>query len=177
MTYAWTLSKNSKYFQKYHVLTFFYRRRGIMKLLIKTKPTLLHLGAPLNGSSFKRVHCTPFCYSRNVSLCESLWLSYFENITIFWSFHSFRIFVIMMSLYPIPIVFLKPLGSLLECLLVCDRFEQKQADGTVRLDESTKRYAIASRLHIYWWIFMGNTPKDSWFQQLSFEVSILKIRL
>ena len=102
-----------------------------MNLLIKTKPTLLHLGAPLNGSSFKRVHCTPFCYSRNVSLCESLWLSYFENITIFWSFHSFRIFVIMIALYPIPIVFLKRLGSLLECLLVCDRFDQKQADGCV----------------------------------------------
>ena len=47
----------------------------------------------------------------------------------------------------------------------------------VQIDESTKRYAIASRLNIYWWIFMGNTPKDSWFQQLSFEVSILKIRL
>ena len=46
----------------------------------------------------------------------------------------------------------------------------------VGLDESTKRYAIASRLHIYWWIFKGNIPKYSWFQQLSFEVSILKIR-
>ena len=46
----------------------------------------------------------------------------------------------------------------------------------VEIDESTTRYAIASRLNIYWWIFMGNTPKDSWFQQLSFEVSIVKIR-
>ena len=45
------------------------------------------------------------------------------------------------------------------------------------LDESTTRYAIASRLHIYWRIFKSNIPKDSWFQQLSSEVSILKIRL
>ena len=30
-----------------------------------------------------------------------------------------------------------------------------------------------ARLHIYWWIFKSNIPKDSWFQQLSFEVSIL----
>ena len=52
-----------------------------------------------------------------------------------------------------------------------------KASMWVRLDECTTRYAIASRLNIYWWIFMGNTPKDSWFQQLSFEVSILKIRL
>ena len=129
----------------------------------KNEAYIVTLGAPLNGSSFKRVYCTHFfCYSRNVSLCESLWLSYFENITIFWSFHRFRNFVIIMiSLYPTPIPYSLAKTTWISFGMPVSLWPlRSKTSRWVRLDESTKRYAIASRLHIYWWIFMGNTPKE-----------------
>ena len=45
----------------------------------------------------------------------------------------------------------------------------------VYLDESTTRYAIASRLHSYWRIFKIDTSKDSCWNQLSFGILLLKI--
>jgi len=50
-----------------------------------------------------------------------------------------------------------------------------KASVWVYLDESTTRYAIASRLHSYWRIFKIDTSKDSCWNQLSFGILPLKI--
>ena len=42
----------------------------------------------------------------------------------------------------------------------------------VGLDEATKRCAFMSRLHIYWWIFRGNIPKDSYPLRCQFWKSV-----